>query len=125
MLIPFLLAGVGGCGQGGPLSACPDDLILPEELELLGAQADETLFVVRMRTDALSIPEVLHSIKESMRTNGWTIKVDSATDDTGGELQFIKDDSRKCSVFVSLESGPAGDKQRAIKIDIKCDRKNG
>ena len=123
LMLPVFGLAFAGCGSGSKPAGCPSDLSIPDEMEILGAQHDDSLFILRLRTDALKIPEVVKSFKDSMKDNEWEVKVDSATDTGGGEIEFVKD-ARKCVVFIALESNKNNSKNNAIKIDVKCDREN-
>ena len=110
-----------GCGSSSLPTGCPSDLSIPEKMEILGAQHDDSLFVLRLKTNSLEISEVIASFKDTMKENDWKVKVDSATDSNGGELEFAKE-ARKCVVFIAFESKAADQDKKAIKIDVKCDR---
>lgn len=114
---------MNGCGSGARPAGCPSDLSIPDEMEILGAQHDDSLFVLRLQTQALEIPDVVQAFKDSMKENDWSVKVDSASDLGGGELEFVKE-ARKCKVFVAPASKKDDANAGTIKIDVKCDREN-
>ena len=119
----MISATLSGCGSGAKPAGCPTDLSIPADMEILGAQHDDSLFVLRLQTQALEIPEVVQAFKDSMKENEWSVKVDSASDLGGGELEFVKE-ARKCKVFIASASKKDDGNAGTIKIDVKCDREN-
>lgn len=116
LLLPLFI----GCGNGKP-AGCPEDLSIPDKMNILGASYETKLFVLRLRTTEYRMPEVVPLFRDSMKNNGWDIQVDSATDENGGEIKFMKGDERRCTIFMSHTSDK-NDGNKAINIDIKCDR---
>ena len=113
-----LIIAFSGCGTGKTPRGCPQDLEIPENMVILGSKFDQSLFVLRLKTDQHRITEAVGLFKESMDKNEWSLKADSTTDG-GGELEFSKE-KRKCVVFIAPEKSDSG----TVKIDIKCDRQS-
>ena len=103
-------------------SGCPDDLNVPEDMTILGANHDQDLFILRMRTVDHPVKDVVAMFRATMEDEGWVVKVDSATDENGGELTFAKSDDRRCTIFISHASITENG-QKPVNVDVKCDRK--
>ena len=103
-------------------SACPDDFVAPEDMKVLGTHHDQELFILRMRTVDYPVKDVVAMFRASMENEGWELRVDSATDENGGELIFAKGDNRRCTIFISHAAG-AEKGLKPVNIDVKCDRK--
>lgn len=117
-----LLILITGCGGTGIPTGCPEDLVVPEDMEVLGANHDQELFILRLRTDNHRIEEVVSLFRTGMQNNGWELKVDSATDKNGGELTFSKEaEERMCRVFITHASG-GSEGNKAVHVNINCDR---
>ena len=112
----------GGCGQGGTPSGCPEDLSIPKDATVLGANHDAEVFVLRLRTVELPMKEVVLLFRDTMTQEGWKIKTDSATDKNGGELIYQKEEeNRICRLFISRYTGKDAEPD-SVNIEIKCDR---